>query len=583
MLSEQAKSLKHGIFSFLIPLSLILSACDGAGGESSDRGTPVKLISAEEAQRFLTKSTFGATPSEIERLRTLGYEAWIDEQFSIPQTEVLTITDTAVQKREVARRQRLMSEGESNPDVLARGIGKGQEAASRMDAWWHAAINGKDQLRQRMAFALSQIFVVSDSNGDSSLRNRAYSRYHDILAENALGNYRQLIEDVTINPAMATFLSLRGSIRFGFSEVTGLPDENYAREALQLFSIGLVELNLDGTAKLANGREIETYDQELIGNFARVYTGWQVPTGRLYDGYETDELQPWGGEPNSFHDYDSKLLFDNKLLAADLTTRMDLSEAMDSIFHHPNVAPFISRQLIQRFVTSNPDPAYVERVATVFNDNGEGVRGDLFAVIKAILLDSDSLNSHSDKNGGKLKEPLLRISQIWRAFNAESVINYIRFSIPDRFTGQRPIGAPSVFNFYEPTYAPSGAIEDAGLVAPEFSLMSDGLNIAYLNKLAQIARSTEFGDQNTVYTTNSTLAMKLDLSKAKQLSNNHDELMDYYNELLFGGLMSQELRSIVITYLENIPGQTDASSQSEMIAEEALVLLTASPEFSIQR
>jgi len=580
----------------LLPFFLIFAACGGGSSSEPDSSTPPPVvvtpppssapITENEAQRFLTKATFGATPESIQRVIDLGYEGWIDEQLSIPQTFLLPIHDAAIEKRTAARRLRLIQEGETDPAILDRGIGKGQRSSSRIDAWWHGAIKGEDQLRQRMAFALSQIFVVGDANGDSALKNRAYSYYYDILGEYGLANYRDLFREVTLTPAMSQFLSLRGSLRQGRPRnggVTGPPDENFAREAMQLFSIGLVELNIDGTEKLVNGKAVETYEQDLVSEFARIYTGWMMPTGRFYDGWESDQLVPWGGEQNNFHDHGSKVLFNNELVPAGLDTSEDLARAIDSIFNHPNVGPFISKQLIQRFVTSNPSPAYVERIARIFNDNGNGVRGDLTAVIKAILLDDDSLNSHLNNNGGKLKEPIIRITQIWRALDAQSSIEYIRFSLSKRFTGQRALSASSVFNFYEPTYAPSGAIEDAGMVAPEFRLMGDGLLIAYLDKLAQIALSSQFGDINTTYSGSFDLPMNLNLTRAKELSGNFDSLLDYYNGLLFGGSMSSGLRAAVITHLDNIPDQTNAAERSEIIAEEALVLLTASPEFSVQR
>jgi len=574
-------------FYLIFPFVLLLTACGGGSDDPADPSVggnpdnPTVAITPDEAQRFLTKATFGATPSDIDRVIRLGYAGWIDEQLGMSQTLLLPLTDEYIAEREAARRVKLISEGETNPDVLDDGIGGSQERVSRMDAWWHGAIRGNDQLRQRMIFALSQIFVVSDTAG--GVDARGYSGYHDVLGQHAFGNYRDLVERVTLNPVMGTFLSLRGSSRAGRNSGTGQPDENYAREVLQLFSIGLSELNIDGTPRLVNGQEVPTYTQEDISNFARIYTGWDREGRQRFDGWETVELVPINGEPSNWHDYEAKVLFGDQEVPANLPMYEDIDRAMDSIFNHPNVGPFISKQLIQRFVTSNPSPAYVERIANVFNNNGSGVRGDLGAVIKAILLDTDSINSHTNMQGGKMKEPLLRISQVWRAFDAESPVKYIRFAVPESFTGQRPLGAPSVFNFYQPTYAPSGAIQEANLVAPEFNLLNDSTVLTAFDKFAEIADSSEVGNVDPFFTRSNNLPMTLQLNEAIALADDNNALLDFMNTRLFGGLLSTGLRDIVSAHLDALPQQDDVNSQRELKVEEALILLTVSPEFSIQR
>ncbi len=567
---------------------------------TTDRWTITRVIglllsgpqTRAEAQRFLTRATFGPTLTEINRVLEIGYEAWLDEQIAMPTTLSLPFMDRALQDRLTNRRKRLVSEGVTDPAVLdISSLGKGQRANTRMDSWMHTAINARDQLRQRMAFALSQIFVVGDSLGDSSLRARAYAHYQDVLARNALGSYRTLLKDVTVNPAMGNWLSFRGNIRFGRNGSKSMPDENYAREVQQLFTIGLVELKMDGTPKLdSNGQEIETYTQAIISEFAKVFTGWnfieQQNNTRPVPGWETLTLRPWNGEPNSFHDYTEKQLHvyagTNGVNPAGLTTEQDLDRALDNLFNHPNVAPFISKQLIQRLVTSNPSKEYVERVARVFHRNN-GVRGDLAMVAKAILLDSEALNSHENPKGGKLKEPLLRYIQLWRTFNARSTGPYFRFSLPERTTGQRPIGAATVFNFYPPDYAPSGPIEDMGLVAPEFLLTGDGLIISFLNRLRQYARSADFGDAHPLYSDSFQLGIKLNLSEAINRADNTGQLVSFLDERLLGGLMSSGLRRILIDYIDNLPNENNAATRRLRNVEEALTLITASPEYSIQR
>lgn len=595
--------LKNGTNTFTVPKSqlsknqIVIRAQEGTTPKWTITRIQGLLLngpkSRAEAQRFLTRATFGPNLSDIDKMLQLGYEGWLNQQIAIPTTLTLPFMDQAIKDRLVRRRQRLVSEGETDPEILnSKRLGKGQEVNSRLDSWFHAAVYGNDQLRQRMAFALSQIFVVGDDLGDSVIWPRAYAHYQDVVARNALGNFRTLLREVTTNPAMATWLSLRGNIRFGRNGSTSQPDENYAREVQQLFTIGLVELNMDGSPKLdSNGQEIETYDQALVSEFARVFTGWnlvqQETNTRGVPGWETLPLGPWAGrEPNTFHDYGEKQLHvypgTNGISPAGLTTAADLDFAIDNLFNHPNVAPFISKQLIQRLVTSNPSPQYIERVARVFNSH-KGVRGDLAAVAKAILLDPEAINSHLKLTGGKLKEPLLRYTQLWRTFNARSTGRYLRFSLPERTTGQRPIGAATVFNYYTPDYAPSGAIQDAGLVAPEFLLTGDGLLISYLNRLRQYSRSADFGDANMLYTSAFQLGLKLNLSEAISKADNTPLLIEFLNERLLGGLMSPGLRGILTDYIDNLPTENNAQVRRKRNVEEALTLITASPEYSVQR
>jgi uncharacterized protein (DUF1800 family) len=531
-------------------------------------------LDRKEAVRFLTKATFGANESSINRLLQLGYESWVDEQLRLSPTLHLPFYQQAVIDREAA------------------GIvmGASQQCASKSDAWWNGAIKGSDQLRQRMAFALSQIFVVDD--GGCEISRDGHLNYYDILIKHSFGSYRELLEDVTINPIMASFLSLRGSQPFSDRFNTS-PDENYAREVMQLFTIGLTELNINGTEKLDNGRPIETFGNEIVLDMARALTGWQWESGRAYPGVSLIPMEPWSGLWSRFHDHDEKkILNDVTIPAGDRLAQTgnnildDLKIVLDTLTAHDNVAPFISKQLIQRFVTSNPSPEYIERVATVFNNNGSGVKGDLSAVIKAILLDPDSIDSHLVINGGKLKEPLMRVSQIWRAFNAKSPIKYIRFMHTDRFLGQKPMASGSVFNFYRPDFAPLGEISDNDLVAPEFKLLDDAQNIQLYFYMQRILSSNVTVDDNLDYSPAFNALMTLNLTTAKSISDSTPALLNYLNELLFGGLMSDGLRDRVAQYVDDDVSYSDNLStdeRREKKVEEALLLLGVSPEYNVQQ
>ncbi len=561
--------------------------------EPSNSSTPWRLDSLllvvdagpktrAEAQRFLTKATYGASAADINYLLSVGYEAWIDRQLAMSPTLNQPFYEQAIIDRKAGRNQLLSEAGETDPALFEAGLGLGNLCVSRMDAWWNGSIKGPDQLRQRMAFALSQIFVMGDTGCEGG-PPRAFAIYYDLLLNNAFGQYRKLLNDVTLNPMMGNYLSLRGSAATSAGPYFS-PDENYAREVMQLFSIGLTELNVDGSEKLVDGEPIETYTNAEVHDLARTLTGWQVATGRFFPGWEAFPLEPWGEDGGRFHDRESKTLINGVVIPPNLPIEEDLKRALDTLFLHDNVGPFIGKQLIQRFVTSNPSPAYVERVARVFNDNGNGVRGDLGAVIKAILLDEESLNSHTNPQGGKLKEPLLRVSQIWRAFNAQSPIRYIRYFHSDRDLGQRALAAESVFNFYTPTFTPSGEIEELGLVAPEFKLTGDAQNLVYYSRMSQILRSADFGDPNPVYSGSFNLPMKLNLDQAKaRVGVSHQALIDYLNELLLGGLMSSGLEDLVLDYLDDIPVQSDVDLHRKTLVEEALLLIAVSPEFNVQR
>lgn len=540
-----------------------------------------------EAQRFLTRATFGPRLSEIDRVLAIGYEAWIDEQIALPATLTIPYFNQALVDRVANRRVRWVAEGVTDPDMLDNpDLGASQIVSSRLDSWFNATINGEDQLRQRMAFALSEIFSVGDNFGDGVVSTRRFTQFQDVLIGEALGNYGALLKEVTVDVAMAVWLSFSGSLKG--DEVAGTAaDENYAREVQQLFTIGLVELNMDGSPKLdASGNAIETYNPELVGQFARVFTGWNWPTRPSTNAekivWESQPLVPW-----LFHDVTEKRLHvypgTTGINAAGLGQEADLDRALGNLFNHPNVAPFVAKQLIQRLVTSNPSPEYIERVATVFDDNN-GVRGDLAATAKAILLDPEALNSHTMPLGGKVKEPLLRLTQIWRTFEAKSLGRYIRYALPERVTGQRPIGAATVFSFFPPDYAPTGDIEDNGMVAPELLLTDGRLQVDFINGLSSIVRSTS-GDTNPhpLYSESFSIAMVLDLSEAKLYAASVDGLINFVDERLFGGLMSEQLRSSAIEYLIEFELTGTQDEQRKQLVEEALVVLTASPEYSIQR
>ena len=450
----------------------------------------------------------------------------------------------------------------------------GQLHTDRVDIWFRNALWGDDQLRQRVAFALSEIMVVSQL-GALQGRPFAVADYYDMLAENAFGNYRDLIEKVTLHPAMGVYLSMLGNEKPN-PALNIRPDENYARELMQLFSIGLVQLNIDGTVALdGNNQPIPTYDQEIIEGFAHVFTGWtwrgspSFGSGRVPVSSQYFPMEHWP----DFHDTGEKMLLNGTVLPSGQTGEQDLAGALDNIFNHANVGPFVAIRLIQRLTTSNPSPGYVRRVAEVFNNNGAGVRGDLGAVVKAILLDPEESPSMAMEIDGKLKEPLLRLTQLFKAYNASStsgryplVGSYILF-------GQGPLQSPSVFNFFSPFFAPPGEIRNSNLVAPELEIATEYLSTQYTNYMFFQAfglnHTNENLDEDDIF---------INFQEEMDAAADINALINMVAGKLLGGEISDTLRTEIAGMLERIP-ETDTAIR----AAEVIYFVTTSPEYAYQR
>ncbi|EDY83729.1 conserved hypothetical protein [Verrucomicrobiia bacterium DG1235] len=509
-------------------------------------------ISSAAASRFLAQATFGPTKSDIERLQTIGYEAWIDEQLSI---------EPSLHMQQMLEIRPALDE-----------LGYRAYSDERLATWWTNAIKAPDQLRQRVAFALSEIIVISDKNvfGTQGL---ATANYYDILVRNGLGNYEQLLQEVTVNPMMGQYLTMLRSDK-------AAPDENYAREILQLFSIGLIMLNPDGTELCdVNGHSIPTYDNERIIEFARAFTGWTYNGSRdfNYTHYgETDYLSPMIPY-DEHHDFGAKELMGGYTLPQGLSPTEDLRRAVKHIAEHPNVGPFIGRRLIQRLTTSNPSPAYIYRVAKVFENDGTGQRGNLGAVVKAILLDPEARDpqTYGSAHFGKLREPILRLTHLLRAFEADTAHNppvFGRYPISNTTSpfGQSPLQASSVFNFFQPDYAPPGAIMDAGLFAPEFDITTEITTVDTANYLHEVI------DDDVPIWYRYSASIRPNLTNLIANAANTDAVLDELDTLVMGGSMSAETRAIIKSVI-------DAIDEPEERAESALKLLISSPEFSIQK
>ena len=526
---------------------LFVVACGGGGGGSgadvsADGSVPPSVTAQQtptkvEASRFLGQATFGPNEAEINRMSGMSYGAWIDDQFSKPVTLHRLYINQA------------------SADLAS--VGQTVSRVNFWDSWWQQALSGEDQLRQRAAFALSQIMVVSFADATLSNQTRGVASYYDMLAENAFGNFRDILEQVAKHPMMGIYLSHLRNLKE--DPATGrVPDLNFAREITQLFAVGENKLNLDGTVVMGpNGRPEVAYTSADLMGLAQVFTGWSWYAGpeltdrtaARFNGQNANLERDWRPmqayneyTPNtSFHSVSEKKFWATTIPAQSKSdTEGDFKIAIDTVFNHPNVAPFISKQLIQRLVTSNPSPAYVKRVATVFNDNGSGVRGDMKSVWKAILLDSEARAVGTSASAGKMREPVVRLANLLRAFNAKSTSS--RFTgigdtdNPATSLGQTPMFAPTVFNFFRPGYVPtSKAITDAGLVVPELQITHDISVAGYMNYI------------RTWTTLNNTRDIQHKYDAEVALATTPPELVERMNLLLFHGTMPDTLKTQIVT------------------------------------
>jgi uncharacterized protein (DUF1800 family) len=605
-----------------------------------------------DVARFLAQATFGPTDVDIAHLRSVGYQAWLTEQFAA--TPTYEITD---QTGQIAYLN-WISSAPMNEQV-------GQE--NRKEAWFLGALGGpdpqtntlihKDQLRQRVAFALSEILVISDQNTELGLNGaRGMAYYYDILVNNAFGNYRALLEKVTLSPAMGVYLNMTGNRRADLSQNIH-PDENYGREINQLFSIGLVMLSLDGTPTLSGGKPIPTYTQNTITNFAHVFTGWNwascdkntdtstnPPTITYTDNfigcytlyntpddyitpliaYETKPANETTGTDADYNYHDNgthtddthnKQLFNygqpgNGVLADGGTAASDLKFALDNIYGHPNIAPFISKQLIQRLVTSNPSPAYVKRVATVFNTNLTSPT-QLQTVVQAILLDPEARYVGNIDTYGKLREPLLALTHLWRAMGAQhwcgkdipyvqNVSNAAYYANSYRYAGystawgtddtqysngiaQAPQDAFTVFNFFKPSFVPPGEMSTRGLLGPEFQLQTDSIIANSSNAFYGFYVAYDLAD--FCDPDNDTIGeVKINHAQDDALAGNAtaDALVDAYNKRFMSGQMSPFMRQTLLDYLNTIDSSSGADWKTQR-TNGALYLIFTSPEYMVQK
>ena len=568
---------------------------------------------SNDAARFLLQSQLHASDAEINAVNSTTFASYLQQQFAKPIGQ----TGTAW----------LNSRGYTLQD-------KNNFVTTKYPAdfmIWNQLFTSTDGMRKRIALGLSEFFVSSLQSADFDWRSYAYAQYWDTLVANAFGNYRQLLEAITLNPAMGYFLNTKGNQKE--NTATGrVPDENYGREVMQLFSIGLYMLNLDGTEKLdGNGKKIETYTQSDVSNIARVFTGYDFDTT--------------GGMPTNVYNQDNTLAnytassivyttrpmslkaslhstlaatFLGTTIPADTAGAPALKIALDTLFNHPNVGPFFGKQMIQRFVTSNPSPDYVARVAAAFNNNGTGGRGDLKAVWTALFLDDEARRTYtvqtgaapvntggiqnakgvlnrdiSDKGFGKLREPMLRLVQWGRTFGLTSIENSWKlFDTTNTANqlGQSPLRSPSVFNFFRPGFVPPGtALAATGAPAPEFQIVNETTVGGYLNFMQNTIR-TGFYTWDPELSYIPYTAYKLDMvpsyTQELGLATNETALVARLNLILCAGQISAASQALMVTALKSMPPAAAAipttAQKLDRIAA-AVLMIMACPEYLVQK
>lgn len=538
------------------------------------------LPNENAASRFLSHATLGHNQQDIQQVMTMGVEDWISNQLTIPRSFTL--------ESRIRLYHKMVKDSTNN---------LGATTSSRMwkYAWWQYLMTSNDVLRQKVALALSELLVISEN---SLFSNNAYALgvYYDRLLQNAFGNYRNLLTDITYSPSMGIYLTSLNNPKSN-PATNSFPDENYGREVMQLFTIGTVMLNNDGSEILdANNVPVPTYDNDDIAEFAKIFTGltWADRTqwnrSAANDTSYIPNMVMW----NTWHEPGPKTLLNGFVVPNrnPVDGNADINDALNNLFNHPNTPPYVSRFLIQRLVTSNPSPAYIERVANVFINNGQGVRGDLAAVVRAILLDFEATDCSKgdDVNFGMLREPFVRYVQFNKAFNVSTLSGNYRNDMNNIYlaTGQRPLASPTVFNFFQQDYQPIGPITDANLVAPEFQITDAQTMVGYVNSLYRWLFNNDVADEYDLFTN------EVDAHYADEIStvdysgdfiNTTDDrihiLLDKFNLWLAHGRLSATSLKTISDVIKQFPSVSNTEKTDRI--KLAIYLIMTSPDYQINR
>lgn len=540
----------------------------GGGGSGDDLGESISHAELVEASRFASQSTFGMNYEGLEEIATTGRNAWLEQQFNTPPSFLKPIAEDLITRQDSGEWEEFVE----NPFKLRNVIHR--------FAWWQRTMTAPDVVRQRVAYALSQFFVVSDRVETLSINPYSLTSFYDILLRNAFGNYRDMLRDVALSPAMGLYLSHANNSRAD-PDRNIFPDENFAREVMQLFSIGLYELNIDGSVKSdSEGNPISTYDNDDIAEMAKVFTGLTYAGPGHYWGrnyfYHAD---PWVFSLpmimyDGYHEPGEKVLLNGTVVPAGQSGMDDIEVAIDNLFNHPNVAPFFCKQLIQRLVTSNPSPQYIERVARAFNGETGSPRGDMKTVLRAIFFDPEAEVLGGAPTFGRLREPAVRVVSLARTFNYTSDSGDF-FNTGYRLAylvGQHPLSSPSVFNFFQPNYSPIGEIANNRMVAPEFQITNATTIVGLTNQigLAIFYENMAFHTYQPPFET-----PRIDLSDYEALAGITSDLVDRLDLVLTQGQLSRGTRDIVLETLDKV----DDPRQRAMVA---IYLILISPDYAVE-
>ena len=583
---------------------IVISSSEEVGSEAfktiDGAGMNSRLF---ETGRFLSQATMGADLDLINIVKNMDFGVWIDQQI----TEPVTYLQSEVEDIWEEYLDTLESRGYEDPQDAF-----GPAMPELTSAWWHNNMVASDLIRQKVAFALSEMFVIS-SNSDLGGEAIAMAHYYDKLLDGAFGNYKDILSEISLHAAMGYYLSHFNNPK-AVPEENLHPDENYAREIMQLFSIGLYELNNDGTHQLDNdGNSIPTYDNADIKEMAKIFTGLG-PGGINENVWWTDE--PYFGLGifgidwtvpmamyEDFHEPGIKVILKNDTIPANQLGLDDINEAINVLFNHQNVPPFISYRLIQRLVKSNPTPNYVERIANVFIDNGNGVRGDMAAIIKAILLDEEARNGEYmfEQHSSRLREPLVRHMQITKGLEIveEPGGRYWHNFDYDNSLKQQILFAPTVFNFFLPNHQPVGDIANSGMVSPEFKIHDTSSSINYFNAAYRWTRDWGELINSGRYFYNSDLVNDdgsiggwdmygfgetyIDYEAYTDLADTPELLINELDKVLTHGQLSDEVRQSLRDNLPNISWDGYEYGWERERVRTAIYLITVSPDFAVIR
>lgn len=545
--ADSATSITGQVLGIAGNTSFVLQVSNPDGSTSNTvtvAAANVVIANVTANTRLLDQGSWGPTLTDIAHVQKVGLQGWVNEQFAVPQTQIPQPPTTL-------------------PTYCSSSV------ACVQQSFFQNALGAPDQLRQRVAFALSQIFVIS---AVEIPRGDAMASYFNMLSADAFTNYLTIMKDVTLSPGMGTYLNMVNSDKPN-TTIGQIANENYARELMQLFTLGTALLNPDGTPALdSTGNPVQPYTEQQVQAFAKAYTGWTYSRSDGTTPSFPNTTQYFGAHMaplDAHHDMSAKAVLNNVTLAAGQTAQQDFDQAMQNIFSHPNVSPFVARQLILHLVSSNPSPAYIGRVAAAFNDNGSGVRGDMKAVVQAILMDSEArrgdMPATAQPGDGHLREPVLYITNLLRGLGVQaSDPNAFASSLQGFGTnmGQRVMYSPSVFNYFSPDYVIPGAT----IFGPEFQTLTTATTVIRQNFADSVVRNALSG------------GTLIDLTRLSNLAGNPQQLVDTLDAIFTHGALPATDKSAIVTAVNAV-----SASNPQARARVAVYLVTSSSQYQVMQ